>query len=201
MGSNCACAGANLSATNSAASAVTTYLVAKSSKSVTPLQTFTFTLPAKGPNPDRQEAPHPHQAIVHPNGNFVLVPDLGADLVRVFSVDKNTKKLTEVDPLVAAPGSGPRHAAFGKMQLIKRGKGMADEGLFLYLVSELSNTVTVYKTSCAPGGAGLKFEQVQVTDTFAGKPVPSSAAAAEVALSVRLNHNTTNLPSPHLLTS
>ncbi|KAH0563313.1 hypothetical protein GP486_002119 [Trichoglossum hirsutum] len=181
--------GAALVVPHYAGSAVTTYLIDKSSKSVTRHQNFTFTLPAKGPNPDRQEAPHPHQAIVHPSGNFILVPDLGADLVRVFRVDKNSKDITEVDPLKAAPGSGPRHAAFGTGKMHKRDErddkdhSEDEHELFLYLVAELANTVTVYKTTCLPGETGLKFEQVQVASTYADKQPPNGTAAAEIALS------------------
>ncbi|RWA03833.1 hypothetical protein EKO27_g11273, partial [Xylaria grammica] len=46
-----------------------------------PLQQFKFNMTAPGPNP-RQNAPHPHAAHVDPTGKFLLVPDLGADLIR-----------------------------------------------------------------------------------------------------------------------
>jgi 6-phosphogluconolactonase (cycloisomerase 2 family) len=163
---------------------VSTYLTSNSSQSLIHSQTFDFTLAAPGPNPARQDAPHPHEAIVDPTGNYVLVPDLGADLVRVFQVDKATKKLTPVDPLVAAPGSGPRHAVFGKFPRGKRHRDNAGQGLFMYLVAELANSVTVYEVNYLPNGTGLKFEEVQVMDTFAGKPIPPGAGAGEIALSV-----------------
>lgn len=75
-------------------------------------QIFPYTLSAPGPNAARQDAPHEHEAILDPTGQYVLVPDLGADLVRVFSWDQTTLKLKQLDPLHATPGSGPRHAAF-----------------------------------------------------------------------------------------
>lgn len=52
------------------------------------LQNFPFTLTAPGTNPARQEAPHPHEALVDPTDSFIVVPDLGADLIRVFSIGK-----------------------------------------------------------------------------------------------------------------
>ncbi|KAI9765214.1 MAG: hypothetical protein M1840_007706 [Geoglossum simile] len=136
-----------------------------------------FDFGAPGPNPSRQEAPHPHQIIVDPTGDYVLVPDLGSDLVHVFNVDKTTLQLSARDPLQVEGGSGPRHGVFGK------------DGSFFYLVAELANSVMVYKATALPDGAGMKFDFVQKTDTFAGafekdkKAVPSTAAASEIALS------------------
>jgi 6-phosphogluconolactonase (cycloisomerase 2 family) len=65
------------------------------------LQTFMFNLTAPGTNPSRQDAPHPHEVILDPTGSFIVVPDLGADLVRVFSVDPKTSLLTETNPFLA----------------------------------------------------------------------------------------------------
>lgn len=56
------------------------------------VQDLTFTLSEPGPDPGRQEAPHPHEAILDPTGKYILVPDLGADLVRVFSFDEKTNQ-------------------------------------------------------------------------------------------------------------
>ncbi|KAI9772581.1 MAG: hypothetical protein M1839_002433 [Geoglossum umbratile] len=162
-------------APNSAPGAVTSYRIGDTFQPF-PLINFTFAGP--GPNPERQEAPHPHQIVVDPTGNYILVPDLGSDLVHVFSINKATGELTKRDPpLKAEAGSGPRHAVFGK------------GGSFFYLVSELANSVTVYKATTLPNGAGMKFDLVQKTDSFAGafakagKPVPTEAGAAEIALS------------------
>lgn len=60
-----------------------------------------------GPDPERQEQPHPHQVV--PDGDRVLVPDLGTDLIRTFTID-DAGALTELEPFTAPPGSGPRHA-------------------------------------------------------------------------------------------
>jgi 6-phosphogluconolactonase (cycloisomerase 2 family) len=92
---------------------VTTYALLASG-GVEPLQSFTFTLSAPGPVPDRQNAPHPHEALIDPTDSFVVVPDLGADLIRVFSIDPSTSLLKESTPFPATPGSGPRHGAFLK---------------------------------------------------------------------------------------
>src|SRR5256885_5289354 len=96
---------------NSSTSALQTYNIT-SSGHITPSQTFTYTLSGPGPVPNRQEAPHLHEAIVDPTQQYILVPDLGADLVRVYAIDQKTNALCDKAPLQAKPGSGPRHAAF-----------------------------------------------------------------------------------------
>ncbi|RIJ77278.1 hypothetical protein D1871_07760 [Nakamurella silvestris] len=60
----------------------------------------------RGPDPDRQDGPHLHQAVLGAD-NEVLVTDLGTD--RIISYLLEAGELT--DPVVSAapPGSGPRH--------------------------------------------------------------------------------------------
>ncbi|KAB5532665.1 Lactonase, 7-bladed beta-propeller-domain-containing protein [Coniochaeta sp. 2T2.1] len=133
----------------------------------------TFHLDGPGPVPDRQDAPHPHEAVLDPTGAFLLVPDLGADLVRVWNVDAKTLALSPFVPLAAAPGSGPRHVAFLE----------TDEKTFMYLISELGNTVTVYAVDYRCDGS-LGFEQVFITNTHGDNgTLPAGVTAAEIALS------------------
>ncbi|KAK0715709.1 Lactonase, 7-bladed beta-propeller-domain-containing protein [Lasiosphaeris hirsuta] len=147
--------------------------------SLAPVQADVFKLPHKGVNTDRQEAPHPHQAILDPTGAFLVVPDLGSDLVRIFAIDKSTLKYTEVAPLVSAAGSGPRHAVFVK------GKAKT----FLYVVHELSNTLVGYETTyTADNSLGVKslaFSQFWSSNTHGDNTttIPDGTAAAEILLS------------------
>lgn len=64
-----------------------------------------------GPNADRQTAPHPHQAVVDGARDRLLVPDLGADRVRVLRLAALPHALphVEADDIVLHPGAGPRH--------------------------------------------------------------------------------------------
>lgn len=142
-------------------------------------QDITFNLNHSGPNADRQEAPHEHEAILDPTGQFVLVPDLGADLVRVSSFDPETLKLSAETPLSAAPGSGPRHAVFYQPY------GLVCEGCtsYMFLVSELANTVTSYAVTY-PSTGGMSFEKVFETTTYGNLSVPVGNAAAEITISV-----------------
>ncbi|KAF8243750.1 putative isomerase YbhE [Wilcoxina mikolae CBS 423.85] len=126
---------------------------------------WTYTLSTPGANPDRQEAPHPHQALFDPTGEFVVVPDLGADLLRVFSCDGE-----ELPGITVPPGTGPRHGAFFPA------KGKAE---FYYLVGELSNTVSVFSVSY--GGGGIHLSPVQRQSTL---PATATATgAAEIIIS------------------
>lgn len=85
-----------------------------------------------GPNPNRQEGPHPHSALVDPSGRYVLVPDLGIDRIVRYELDPANAGLILKDEIAANPGAGPRHAAFHP------------NGTRLYVINELDSTVTVY---------------------------------------------------------
>jgi 6-phosphogluconolactonase len=89
---------------------------------VLPIQTDGSLAPAtqvlqhtgKGPNAERQEAPHAHCIVADPSNHFVLAADLGADRVFVYRLDLGAKTLRHVEggDGVMRPGAGPRHIAF-----------------------------------------------------------------------------------------
>ncbi|MBM7831529.1 6-phosphogluconolactonase [Agromyces cerinus] len=64
-----------------------------------------------GPNRERQEASHPHQAVVDTARDQLLVPDLGSDRVRVLALDALPEALghDEERDIVVHAGAGPRH--------------------------------------------------------------------------------------------
>jgi 6-phosphogluconolactonase (cycloisomerase 2 family) len=133
-----------------------------------------------GPNTDRQATPHEHEAVLDPTGQYILVPDLGADLVHVFCwapvTDNNT--LLEHPSLKVSAGSGPRHAAFWSPD----GPGANSTNQYLLVVTELGNTLTSYRVDYLSAG-GLNFTEVYTTNTFGGAAVPIGAAASEVVVS------------------
>ncbi|WYZ43915.1 hypothetical protein EsH8_VII_000351 [Colletotrichum jinshuiense] len=133
---------------------------------------WTYTLSQPGPKP-AQNAPHPHEAILDPTGKYVLVPDLGADLLRVFFIDQESYNLTPVAPLVVASGSGPRHARFLATQ----------EKTFIFVLAELGNIITTYEVKYNCNNT-LSFEEVFVVGTHGpDNTVPAGAAAAEIHVS------------------
>ena len=111
----------------------------------------------------------------------MLVPDLGADLVRVFSITK-TGHLSPVQPLVTDPGLGPRHLAFW----VPRGTSPGEE-MYMYLVSELQNVVVGFKAGYTDSGCGMSFSKVYKESVFGhGKTGPEGSKAAEIVVSVFL---------------
>jgi 6-phosphogluconolactonase (cycloisomerase 2 family) len=60
---------------------------------------------------DRRES-HVHQIRVDPTGNFLVVTDLGLDLLIAYRLDPGTGRLAEVSRTRTAPGAGPRHLVF-----------------------------------------------------------------------------------------
>jgi 6-phosphogluconolactonase len=68
----------------------------------------------KGPNAERQEAPHAHCILPDPSNGFALAADLGVDRVFVYRLDVGGKSLNHVEGGDAGmrPGAGPRHLAF-----------------------------------------------------------------------------------------
>ena len=145
-------------------------------------QNIDFTLAHPGPDASRQDAPHEHEVILDPTGQYILVPDLGADLVRVFSWDTETLKLKTLKPLKAASGSGPRHAAFWNPYSV------ACEGCttYFYLVAELASTVTVYAVTYLQNGGGLEFKEVFKSTTYGLLNLPEGNAPAEIHVTVSL---------------
>lgn len=92
-----------------------------------------------GPVPDRQDAPHPHSALTDPTGAFLLLPDLGADLIRILSISESGT-LTECPAAEAPAGTGPRHGVFWSPD------GDSDTSIF-YTVNELGNSVTAWSVT------------------------------------------------------
>lgn len=92
-------------------------------------------------NPARQKEPHAHCIVVSPDNRFVLAADLGTDQLLVYRLDEATSKLTPHDPpFVKSPaGAGPRHLVFHP------------NGERVYVINELSNSVSVYNWNADAG--------------------------------------------------
>jgi 6-phosphogluconolactonase len=72
---------------------------------------FVVDFTGSGPNSERQEASHPHQAVVDATRDRLLVPDLGADRIRVLGLTELPASLEhdDADDIVIHAGAGPRH--------------------------------------------------------------------------------------------
>ncbi|PWY94995.1 putative isomerase YbhE [Aspergillus sclerotioniger CBS 115572] len=145
------------------------------------LQVFRYNLSQPGVNP-QQDAPHPHQVFLDPTGSFVLSPDLGADLVRVYAIDKSSGQLDSRCPDIAYPaGSGPRHGLFWTTEhsvLTSQLNTRQQDSFLLYIVNELDGhlkafTVT-YTSDC------LDFEEIQSFVPYAENQLPEGATPSEI---------------------
>lgn len=65
-----------------------------------------------GPLP-RQTMPHPHSALLSPDGKLIAVCDKGNDHIYMYRIDYEHKKLEQCTaPTAVPPGSRPRHCVF-----------------------------------------------------------------------------------------
>jgi 6-phosphogluconolactonase len=118
-------------------------------------------------NKDRQAGPHAHEIQSSNDNQFVLTADLGLDELLVYRFDQKSGSLAPNDPAFAkiGAGSGPRHFA------------IAPSGKFVYLVNELSSTVTVFAYSA---GSGKLTEQQTISTLAAGFKGENTTAEIEV---------------------
>ncbi|KAK8137360.1 hypothetical protein PG984_005300 [Apiospora sp. TS-2023a] len=141
------------------------------------LQKEHFTMSRPGPVKSRQDKPHPNAIFPDPTQRFLLVPDLGADVIRIFAVDPGFGTLNPCRPAKTGDGDGPRHGTFYQTA--------GNASTVLYVVNELSNTVSVWTLDYPPASdrdGCLSLTKTQVISTFApGISAPSpNAKAAEV---------------------
>ncbi|KAK5112738.1 hypothetical protein LTR62_003836 [Meristemomyces frigidus] len=145
------------------ASKVSTFKLPITSSSV-PQQVFTFTMNGHGPNYARQDAPHPHHVVLGPNGSFIYSPDLGADQIRVWSINHTTGNLTSCPSYMVPGGTGPRHATFVVVQNGAR--------IVMYVANELANTISVTALKFPSNGACPTFQPLETLSPF-----PNNATA------------------------
>lgn len=81
-------------------------------------------------HPERQTAPHAHSATPTPDGQHLLVADLGGD--RFVSVEVGADTLARRGEAEVRPGAGPRHAV------------VRPDGRLVVVANELDSTVSTY---------------------------------------------------------
>ncbi len=89
----------------------------------------------------RQDKPHPHMSGFSPDGKFALVPDLGLDGMVIYRVDPATPAIERQGFAASVAGGGSRHLKF------------SPDGRFIYLMNELSVSVTSFAWDAATGTA------------------------------------------------
>lgn len=112
----------------------------------------------------RQEAPHPHWCGFSPDARFALVPDLGLDGIVIYRVNEAGPAIERHGFAASIPGGGPRHLRF------------SPDGRFIYLLNELSSSVTTFAWDAATGSARQLATVPALSEAAKGKEAFNSAA-------------------------
>ncbi|AWG23092.1 hypothetical protein FFWV33_16945 [Flavobacterium faecale] len=120
----------------------------------------------KGVNASRQEAPHAHQAVLHPDQKTLFVPDLGIDTVKVYELGSSYLQPKPDLDITTVAGGGVRHLVFNKA------------GTLGYLSHELTGQVSVLEQQ------NLNWEVVELHESL-----PASYAGTPIASAIRLHPN------------
>lgn len=116
----------------------------------------------------RQNSPHPHWCGYSPDGNYAFVPDLGLDGIVIYAVDPAKTGITRHGFADSVPGGGPRHMRF------------STDGKFIYLLNELSLSVSVFSWNAATGEAARVSTTPALSDE--AKAAESFNSAAEIVV-------------------
>jgi len=110
-------------------------------------------LEGSGPHP-RQDSSHPHSATVSPDGRWVMVADLGTDLIHTFSAQGPQ---WAAGPSIKLPaGAGPRHLAFHP------------GAPYAYSINELNSTVTAFHYDAENGALNIINHYATLPSDYTG---------------------------------
>ena len=140
------------------------------------LEVITYPLPLNPTGNPRQAEPHPHQAILDTSGFYLLIPDLGADLISVYTWNLGIGRLDLRRQLMMGTGCGPRHVAFWT-------RGEPADMWGLLVVCELSNELVNYEIVYVQGTERIEFLEIERMSSVVGTVRPGTQAA-EVLVSV-----------------
>lgn len=93
----------------------------------------------------------------------------------MFSFDSTIDKLYVYAPLLVMPASRPRYTVFYSPSRLK----YENYTLYLYVVTELRNTLTRYQVTY-PTSGGLEFIEVYVTNTYSSRLVLAGNTVTKV---------------------
>jgi 6-phosphogluconolactonase len=113
-----------------------------------------------------ERKPHAHRVTVSPDNRFLLVNDLGLDVIHIYRLDASTAKLTPHDPPLwrAKTGYGPRALQFHP------------DGRVAYCVNELKPTINVLGWDSSRGILTTLQDISLVPEGYSGNAAPSDIA-------------------------
>ncbi len=113
---------------------------------------------------ERNFQPHLSCTRMTPDDQFLCVSNLGIDQIKAFRFDHETGRIKLAHILRCELDSAPRHFLF------------SGDGRFMYVISELKNTITVYRYWRE--GDHPEFEHVQTISTVGKKSTTVNSAVA-----------------------
>jgi 6-phosphogluconolactonase len=113
---------------------------------------------------NRQDSPHPHWTGYSPDGQFAFVPDLGLDKIMIYNIDEDGPALQAHGHAQSVPGGGPRHMRFSV------------DGKFIYLLNELSLSVTSFAYNASEGTTQRRTTTPALTEEVKAKENFNSAS-------------------------
>jgi 6-phosphogluconolactonase len=112
----------------------------------------------------RQDAPHPHWTGFSPDGRFALVPDLGKDGIVIYRVNEQAPSIEPHGFAASESGGGARHMRF------------SPDGRFIYLLNELTLSVTSFAWDATAGTARKLTTTPALSEAAKAKEAFNSAA-------------------------
>ncbi len=129
----------------------------QSDGSISPCQSFVQHV-GSSVDPERQEGPHAHCAVISPDNQFVLSADLGLDKLLSYRLQPESAELVPARQsfVRTTPGAGPRHLTFHP------------DGQHVYVINELANSVTLFDYDPATGFLLERTTVSTLPDDFSG---------------------------------
>lgn len=124
---------------------------------------------APGPDPAVQTQLRAHQGVADPTGKFVVVNDLGGDMIHILDAAADSYSISNV--VKTDPGCGPRHGGFLQLD-------GGTQATHYVVVCEINNTVHLFSVSYGDTAAGLTFKHVHAVSTFGAAFPPVDATTA-----------------------
>jgi 6-phosphogluconolactonase (cycloisomerase 2 family) len=141
----------------------------------------------------QQDSPHPHEVFLDPTGSFLVSPDLGADLLRIYSISESDGQMHECPAVNVTFGSGPRHGVFwtdgtnnitqsGRTGEITHQRQAAAVGkTMMYLANEIGGTIMSFDVAYDRSGC-LDLQKTQTLVPYTGGKMPEGATPAEIRM-------------------
>ncbi|WP_148505286.1 lactonase family protein [Paenibacillus beijingensis] len=105
----------------------------------------------------RQDCPHPHSTFFSPDGRYLFVQDLGLDIIRTYTLDRENNKLVPHRDNRIHAGAGPRHLTFHP------------NGQFAFVINELDSTISSLRFDADTGALNEIGSVSTLPDGFDGE--------------------------------